>query len=250
MRLAFLLPLFALAATAADAASGADGDFKSLTSRIREKTLNLEAHLRKDDVDDGGGFFAPPTPFQHSAGYFKLNRTSAAEMFYFYFKSRGDPKDPVVLWMTGGPGCSSELAVFYENGPYAINPEDLSLSVNPFGWDTVSNLIYVDQPINTGFSYSTDPADDVHDEKRVAEDMLQFLGEFVDAHPELDGNEFYITGRDGTLHTPSRVFHLRSMICAFPAQVHLTRTRTYKKVSTQRMAKNTFLLFRKHSPHR
>ena len=39
--------------------------------------------------------------------------------------------------------------MFYENGPYSIN-DDLSLSVTPHGWDTVSNLIYVDQPINTG----------------------------------------------------------------------------------------------------
>lgn len=37
--------------------------------------------------------------------------------FFFYFQARVDPENaPVVLWMTGGPGCSSELAVFFENG--------------------------------------------------------------------------------------------------------------------------------------
>jgi Serine carboxypeptidase len=43
-------------------------------------------------------------------------------MFYFYFESRSEDssKDPLVLWMTGGPGCSSELAVFY--GAF-IHPE-------------------------------------------------------------------------------------------------------------------------------
>ena len=61
-------------------------------------------------------------------------------------------------------------------------------------------MVYVDQPINTGFSYSTDPSDDVHDEKRVADDMLQFLVEFVAAHPELDGNDFYITGESYAGH--------------------------------------------------
>ena len=101
--------------------------------------------------------------------------------------------------MTGGPGCSSELALFAENGPYRVN-DDLTLAVNEHGWDTVANLIYVDQPIGTGFSYSTDPADDVHDERRVAEDMLQFLTEFAEAHPELADNDFYITGESYAGH--------------------------------------------------
>lgn len=107
----------------------------------------------------------------------QLNRTYDAHMFYFFFESRSlKADDPVVLWMTGkcgscvsldaveggaehsssfigGPGCSSELAVFYENGPYHIK-EDLSLERSEYGWDTNSNMIFVDQPINTGFSYS------------------------------------------------------------------------------------------------
>jgi serine carboxypeptidase-like clade 4 len=148
------------------------------------------------------GVSSAPTPFERSSGYFELNRTSAAEMFYFYFRARHDAggSAPVVLWMTGGPGCSSELALFAENGPYAVGADGETLSVNEHGWDQVSNLIYVDQPIGTGFSYSTDPKDDVHDEKRVAEDMLQFLSEFSDAHPELKGRDFFVTGESYAGH--------------------------------------------------
>lgn len=58
-------------------------------------------------------------------------------MFYFFFESRGKKDDPVVIWLTGGPGCSSELAVFYENGPFTI-ADNMSLVWNNFGWDTVS----------------------------------------------------------------------------------------------------------------
>lgn len=75
------------------------------------------------------------------SGYFKLNRTYDAHMFFFYFEAREAPADaPVVLWMTGGPGCSSELAVFYENGPFTIN-EDMTLEDNPTGWDVAANMI-------------------------------------------------------------------------------------------------------------
>lgn len=56
-------------------------------------------------------------------------------MFFFYFQARSDPENaPVVLWMTGGPGCSSELAVFFENGPWTINPDDLSLTETKHGY--------------------------------------------------------------------------------------------------------------------
>lgn len=58
-------------------------------------------------------------------------------MFYFLFESRGKKEDPVVIWLTGGPGCSSELAVFYENGPFTIS-NNMSLAWNKFGWDTVT----------------------------------------------------------------------------------------------------------------
>lgn len=79
--------------------------------------------------------------------------------------------------MTGGPGCSSELAVFYgmppnpegqrvrlcssccarshhqaaraENGPFKIT-EELELRDNPYGWDQSANMLFIDQPINTG----------------------------------------------------------------------------------------------------
>lgn len=57
-------------------------------------------------------------------------------MFYFFFESRKSEKDPVVIWLTGGPGCSSEMALFYENGPFTI-ANNLSLVWNEYGWDQV-----------------------------------------------------------------------------------------------------------------
>lgn len=58
-------------------------------------------------------------------------------MFYFFFESRNkNGNDPVVVWLTGGPGCSGSLALFYENGPFHLT-NNLSLVWNDFGWDKV-----------------------------------------------------------------------------------------------------------------
>ena len=56
----------------------------------------------------------------------------------------------LVVWLTGGPGCS--LAIFYENGPFKIN-DNLTLKLNPYSWNTNANMLYVDQPVGTGYSY-------------------------------------------------------------------------------------------------
>jgi len=76
------------------------------------------------------------------------------------------------MWLTGGPGCGSEVALFYENGPYQFNP-DGSLKQNPFSWNNISNLLYVDQPIGTGFSHGG--IHDVRNEDEVANDLAILL---------------------------------------------------------------------------
>jgi len=108
------------------------------------------------------------------------------------FESQGSPtEDPVILWMTGDPGCSSELAVLFENGPYTVGPNN-NLVPNPYFWNKRANIIYIDQPAGTGFSYAT--KDYVRDERQVGAEMLVFLNEFFRRLPHFARNDFYIIG--------------------------------------------------------
>ena len=78
--------------------------------------------------------------------------------FYWMFESRHEPStDPVLLWMTGGPGCSSEVALFGENGPCSVNANGTGTIRNPYSWNSRANVIYIDQPAGTGFSYACAP---------------------------------------------------------------------------------------------
>lgn len=110
----------------------------------------------------------------------------------------------------GGPGCSSELAVFYENGPWTLDA-DLNPVETEYGWDRAAHMIYVDQPIGTGFSYSDDDRDRCYDEDCVADDMLDFLEALWAARPDLAGRDFFVTGESYAGHyvpaVSSRVYH-------------------------------------------
>uniref|UniRef100_A0A7N0TU37 Carboxypeptidase n=1 Tax=Kalanchoe fedtschenkoi TaxID=63787 RepID=A0A7N0TU37_KALFE len=150
----------------------------------------LAANSTNGSIDDDLG---------HHAGYIRIKHSYDARMFYYFFVSRGSRNDPVVLWLTGGPGCTGNIALFYENGPFQIN-DDLSLKWNDFGWDKASNLLYVDQPTGTGFSYSSDRRDIRHDETGVSNDLYDFLQAFFDTHPEFVKNDFYITGESYAGH--------------------------------------------------
>ena len=102
----------------------------------------------------------------NDAGYIDVG--DSKNLFYWMFESRNDPStDPVLLWMSGGPGCSSQLALFGENGPYIVE-DDLSLTLNPQSWNNNATVIWVDQPVGTGFSYGGVPC---HNEDCVGKDM-------------------------------------------------------------------------------
>uniref|UniRef100_A0A7S3I0W3 Carboxypeptidase n=2 Tax=Choreotrichia TaxID=141411 RepID=A0A7S3I0W3_9SPIT len=154
------------------------------------------------NADDTTGIFGDAE--QWKTGFVTVDKFED-DIFYWMFESRSEPStDPLVLWLTGGPGCASEVALFYENGPYQFN-EDSTLKSNPYSWNQVSNLLYVDQPIGTGFSKGG--LHDARSETEVAEDMAQMLRGFVEQNPEFAGRDFYITGESYAGHYVPAISH-------------------------------------------
>ncbi|GES60621.1 carboxypeptidase S1 [Aspergillus terreus] len=75
-------------------------------------------------------------------------------LFFWYFESQLDPAtSPLSIWLQGGPGGSSMFGAFTENGPCAVNDDSQSTYRNEYAWTKHANMLYIDQPVQTGFSY-------------------------------------------------------------------------------------------------
>ena len=144
------------------------------------------------------------------SGYFRIRSEGASakkNYFYWFFESQRDPAaDPLVVWLTGGPGCSSTLALLGENGPCSVVAGGAGTVENPFSWNRAANIMWVDQPAGVGFSYG-EASDYDHNESQVAEDMFWFVQEFLHAHPELRDNPFYVFGESYGGHYAVAVGH-------------------------------------------
>ncbi|GMM29757.1 carboxypeptidase C [Martiniozyma asiatica (nom. inval.)] len=109
--------------------------------------------------------------------------------FYWFFESRNDPKnDPVVLWLNGGPGCSSLTGLFFELGSSAID-ENLNPVFNPYSWNSNASVIFLDQPVNVGYSYSSQS---VSNTVAAGKDVYAFLELFFNQFPEYKDLPFHI----------------------------------------------------------
>lgn len=99
-------------------------------------------------------------PSKHYAGYVTVDESHGRNLYYYFVESEGNSsKDPLVLWLNGGPGCSSFDGFVYEHGPFNFEKPKTKgtlpkLQPNPYSWSKVSNIIYLDSPAGVGFSYS------------------------------------------------------------------------------------------------
>ncbi|CAH2067047.1 unnamed protein product [Thlaspi arvense] len=144
--------------------------------------------------------FDGPLPFELETGYIGVGEKEEVQLFYYFIKSERNPKeDPLLLWFSGGPGCSSISGLLFENGPLAMkldvyNGTLSSLVSTSYSWTKTSSIIFLDQPVGTGFSYSrthlVNKPSDSGEAKRIHEFLQKWLGE----HQEYSSNLFYVAG--------------------------------------------------------
>ncbi|XP_035733667.1 venom serine carboxypeptidase-like [Vespa mandarinia] len=128
------------------------------------------------------------------SGYFTVNKEYNSNLFFWFFPAEHNPKDaPVVLWLQGGPGATSLFGLFMENGPFFVT-SNITLAPRKYSWSISHNLIYIDNPVGTGYSFTKNDKGYASNETQVGRDIHNALVQFFKLFPELQKNDFFVTG--------------------------------------------------------
>ncbi|KAK4754570.1 hypothetical protein SAY87_002674 [Trapa incisa] len=147
----------------------------------------------------------PSVDFAHYSGYVTVNQQAGRALFYWLVESpesRMPASRPLVLWLNGGPGCSSvAYGAAEEIGPFRIRPDGRALYLNPYAWNNLANILFLESPAGVGFSY-TNTTTDLYTagDKRTAEDAYTFLLNWFERFPQYEHRDFYIVGESYAGH--------------------------------------------------
>ncbi|KAK9077274.1 hypothetical protein SSX86_005611 [Deinandra increscens subsp. villosa] len=139
------------------------------------------------------------TDFDQYSGYVTVHPNHGRALFYYLAESPvNSSTNPLVLWLNGGPGCSSfGNGAMMELGPFRVNADGTTLSRNKHAWNNVANVLFLESPAGVGFSYSnTSITNDV----QTAKDSYTFLINWLERFPEYKTRDFYMAGESYAGH--------------------------------------------------
>ncbi|KAJ2307943.1 hypothetical protein IWW55_000713 [Coemansia sp. RSA 2706] len=197
MRLGFLSTI-AFCASAVSAVPAASSQHWRRLDTVEhwDRVVNHEAlpshQLRsKDNVE------VCQTNVKQLSGY--LDTASDKHFFYWFFESQNKtagPNTPLVVWLNGGPGCSSMVGLLTELGPCLISDDGKSTVPNPHSWNQNAHVLFIDQPTNTGFSYGTQTTNST----AAATDFVALLQLFYKTYTEYASSPLVLAGESYAGH--------------------------------------------------
>ncbi|XP_046403551.1 venom serine carboxypeptidase-like [Ischnura elegans] len=157
------------------------------------------------------------------AGYLTVNKEFNSNLFFWFFPSEVDvSKAPVILWLQGGPGASSLFGLFTENGPFFIEKDNATLKLRDYSWTKSYSLIYIDNPVGTGYSFTESDHGYATNETTVGKDLYNGIIQFFQLFPELQRNDFYLTGESyAGKYVPALAYTIHSNIQTAPFKINL-----------------------------
>ncbi|XP_076468861.1 venom serine carboxypeptidase-like [Babylonia areolata] len=154
------------------------------TGRIAEAQSRSRVwNLSSDDVES-------------YSGYITVNKKYNSNMFFWFFPAETlQSQAPVLLWVNGGPGRTSLVGALLENGPLEVNAEGTQLKRRAVSWTKHFSMLYVDNPVGVGYSFTKDKAGLSSSMKDVSENLYSVLVQFFQMFPQFSHQPFYVGGQ-------------------------------------------------------
>ncbi|XP_071690082.1 serine carboxypeptidase-like 18 [Rutidosis leptorrhynchoides] len=144
--------------------------------------------------------FPGDLPFTLETGYIGVEANNESQLFYYFVESSRNPyEDPLLVYLTGGPGTSAFLPFLYQIGPVSIHfdnstHEHINLVLNKNSWSKNANVLFFDHLAGVGYSYATTYEGTKSSDSNLAKQCYQFLQKWLVEHPTFMSNPLYLTG--------------------------------------------------------
>ncbi|KAG4150180.1 hypothetical protein ERO13_D05G379000v2 [Gossypium hirsutum] len=138
----------------------------------------------------------PDVNFRQFGGYIDVDENVVGRsLFYYFVEAEKDPlTQPLTVWLTGGPGCSSVGDAFGSVGPFIVTKDAHGLQTNFISWNKVSNLLFIDSPIGSGWSYSNTSSDYSNGDDSTNKILLTFMQKWYEKYPVFKSKDLYLAG--------------------------------------------------------
>ncbi|KAJ5485019.1 Carboxypeptidase [Penicillium diatomitis] len=137
---------------------------------------------------------APPLPTSWAGRLPVPGRVEGNDIFFWLFESESPVYDEnLIVWLNGGPGCSSLAGLLGGNGPISFIGNSTAVERNPYSWTQLGNVLYVDQPVGAGFSTASYPYP-VGNNEMVVADFVAWLDGFLTLFPHLISKKIHLMG--------------------------------------------------------
>ncbi|KAL3510596.1 hypothetical protein ACH5RR_029997 [Cinchona calisaya] len=139
----------------------------------------------------------PKEALPTKSGYLNVNSTTGSALFYTFYEAQEPTtslsQTPLLIWLQGGPGCSSMLGNFYELGPWRVS-SNVSVEPNPGAWNRIFGLLFIDNPIGTGFSIAASLQEIPRNQHDVAKHLFIVIKKFIKLDGLFKTRPIYVTG--------------------------------------------------------
>ncbi|KAG0530631.1 hypothetical protein BDA96_05G203400 [Sorghum bicolor] len=180
----------------------AAGSLLPVPALARGSSEEQDHQQREDDLIRGLPGLPPndDVPFDMYGGYITVDEQAGRALYYWFQEAdRTEVEDPdaapLLLWLNGGPGCSSiGGGALEELGAFRVHTDGERLLRNEFAWNRAANVLFLESPAGVGFSYSNTSSDLVVGDNRTAHDAYKFLVKWFERFPKYKYRDFYIAG--------------------------------------------------------
>lgn len=179
-------------------------EYEDLLETIRQHNRHLQSRSNKVSLPSPEDHLVADLPYlnpqsfttRHYAGHIPASQEDDKKLFYWLFEPDisshpeiTDSDIPLLIWLNGGPGCSSMDGLFIENGPLKLVPpseshSDWSIQTNEYSWHKApAYMLYIDQPVGTGLSF-TKKKKYCKNDQEINLDFYVFLQNFLHVHED------------------------------------------------------------------